>query len=180
MVLVSGDLGGRTFILIMLIHGLMQCWLFINCPVWGMSLCHITIREKISVWVGKVSEQEMKGYKTVMSSPFSLLIAVLRKVSLVLVLATTAFGKWILILVSPKVLQPKSSEHNLLRSSQRKLYTKAVNHLDSLPAVTQLGIKEVPLRFKAIGEPAIAVLVEPPSTYPSPRLALISLTPSVA
>ncbi len=107
-----------------------------------------------------------------MSSPFSLLIAGKLLAVLVLVLANGFFVAAEFALVS---LRRSRVEQLVAEGRPRaKALQRAVNHLDSYLAATQLGITMSSLGLGWLGEPAIAVLVEPAFHLLPPSLALIS------
>ena len=107
-----------------------------------------------------------------MSSPFSLLIAGKLLAVIVLVLANGFFVAAEFALVAlrrSRVEQLVSEGHPQAAALQR-----AVINLDAYLAATQLGVTMSSLSLGWIGEPAIAVIIEPAFHFLPKSLALIS------
>src|ERR687885_348785 len=111
-------------------------------------------------------------HTTVMSSPFSMLIAGKLLAVIVLVLANGFFVAAEFALVAlrrSRVEQLVSEGHPQAAALQR-----AVINLDAYLAATQLGVTMSSLSLGWIGEPAIAVIIEPAFHFLPKSLALIS------
>lgn|ERR671933_152608 len=111
-------------------------------------------------------------HTTVMSSPFSMLIAGKLLAVILLVLANGFFvaAEFALVALRPsRVEQLVAEDHPQAAALQR-----AVSKLDAYLAATQLGITMSSLGLGWIGEPALAVLIEPVFHLLPEPLALIS------
>lgn len=106
------------------------------------------------------ASQKIAGLdKTVMSSPFSLLIAGKLLAVIILVLGNGFFvaAEFALVALRRSRVEQLVSENH----PQAIALHRAVNNLDAYLAATQLGVTMSSLGLGWIGEPALAVIIEP-------------------